>query len=82
MKLGPRLTATLLALSLPLPTQAQKPPMQPRAITVDDLLQIREVSDPQLSPDAQSVAYTAKTLLLKEDNASGPSPLPVATLSL
>jgi dipeptidyl aminopeptidase/acylaminoacyl peptidase len=30
-------------------------------------LQIREIQDPQLSPDAQSVAYTVKTLLLKED---------------
>src|ERR1700726_446684 len=67
MKLGACLTAALLALSLPLPTPAQKPPTQPRPITVDDLFQIREVSDPQLSTDAQSVAYTVKTLLLKED---------------
>jgi dipeptidyl aminopeptidase/acylaminoacyl peptidase len=43
--------------------------MQPRPITVDDLFQIREVSDPQLSPDGQSVAYTVKTLLLKEDKS-------------
>jgi len=64
MKFG--LSATLLAI-LPFATPAQKPPTQPRPITVDDLFQIREVSDPQLSPDAQSVAYTVKTLLLKED---------------
>jgi dipeptidyl aminopeptidase/acylaminoacyl peptidase len=43
--------------------------MQPRPITVDDLFQIREVSDPQVSPDGQSVAYTVKTLLLKEDKS-------------
>src|SRR5712671_4588290 len=69
MKLGPRLTIAILALSLPLAGPAQKPPTQPRPITVDDLFQIREVSDPQLSPDAQSVAYTVKTLLLKEDKS-------------
>jgi dipeptidyl aminopeptidase/acylaminoacyl peptidase len=69
MKLGPCLIATLLTVSLPLVTSAQKPPNQPRPVTVDDLFQIREVSDPQLSPDAQSVAYTVKTLLLKEDKS-------------
>src|SRR5712672_2028996 len=69
MKLGPRLTIAMLTLSLPLAGSAQKPPTQPRPITVDDLFQIREVSDPQLSPDAQSVAYTIKTLLLKEDKS-------------
>src|SRR5229473_3476573 len=69
MKLGPCLTIAILALSLPLAAPAQRPPTQPRPITVDDLFQIREVSDPQLSPDAQSVAYTVKTLLLKEDKS-------------
>src|SRR5712672_2743901 len=70
MKLGPRLTIAILALNLlSLAGSAQKPPTQPRSITVDDLFQIHEVSDPQLSPDAQSVAYTVKTLLLKEDKS-------------
>jgi len=69
MKLGPRLAIAILALSLPIAAPAQKPPTQPRPITVDDLFQIHEVSDPQLSPDAQSVAYTVKTLLLKEDKS-------------
>jgi dipeptidyl aminopeptidase/acylaminoacyl peptidase len=69
MTLGPCLTTALLLAILPHTTHAQKPPMQPRPITVDDLFQIREVSDPQLSPDAQSVAYTVKTLLLKEDKS-------------
>jgi dipeptidyl aminopeptidase/acylaminoacyl peptidase len=69
MKLGPCL-ATLVLLALqPFAASAQKPPMQPRPVTVDDLFQIREVSDPQLSPDSQSVAYTVKTLLLKEDKS-------------
>jgi dipeptidyl aminopeptidase/acylaminoacyl peptidase len=69
MKPGPCLSAALLLAILPHATHAQRPPMQPRPITVDDLFQIREVSDPQLSPDAQSVAYTVKTLLLKEDKS-------------
>src|SRR5208282_2796683 len=39
----------------------------PRAITIDDYFQIREVHDPQLSPDGKWVTYTVKTALLKED---------------
>ena len=69
MKLGPCLTAALLAATFPVITSAQKPPTVPRPVTIDDLFQIREVSDPQLSPDAQSIAYTVKTLLLKQDKS-------------
>src|SRR3982074_1493511 len=70
MRLSPRLTIAILALNLlSLAGSAQKPPTQPRPITVDDLFQIHEVSDPQLSPDAQSIAYTVKTLSLKEDKS-------------
>jgi dipeptidyl aminopeptidase/acylaminoacyl peptidase len=43
--------------------------MQPRPVTIDDQFQIREVQDPQLSPDGQWVAYTVKTLSLKEDKS-------------
>ena len=57
------------AVVLPLSALGQKPPMQPRPITVDDLFQIREVQDPQLSPDAKWIAYTVKTLSLKEDKS-------------
>src|SRR5712664_3724109 len=69
MKSGPCLTTALFLSIFPYTVHAQKPPMQPRPITVDDLFQIREVSDPQLSPDGQSVAYTVKTLLVKEDKS-------------
>jgi dipeptidyl aminopeptidase/acylaminoacyl peptidase len=69
MKLGPCLTCAVLTLLLPFAAPAQKPPTQPRPITIDDLFQIREVSDPQLGPDAQTVAYSVKTLLLKEDKS-------------
>jgi Tol biopolymer transport system component len=38
-----------------------------RALTLDDLALIREVEDPQLSPDGDWVAYTVTTSDLKED---------------
>ncbi|MDP9147453.1 MAG: S9 family peptidase, partial [Acidobacteriota bacterium] len=38
-----------------------------RPITVDDYFQIREVHDPQLSPDGQWLAYSVKTPLLNDD---------------
>ena len=69
MKLGPCITAAVLATTFPVTASAQKPHTLPRLVTIDDLFQIRQVSDPQLSPDAQSVAYTVKTLLLKEDKS-------------
>lgn len=69
MKLGTLLAAVLAVAGLPSASQAQKPPMQPRPVTVDDQFEIREVQDPQLSPDAQWVAYTVKTLSLKEDKS-------------
>ncbi len=61
-----------LALVLWLPVQAQEPaskpvPAAPRAITIDDFFQIREVSQPEISPDVQWIAYTVRTRMLKED---------------
>src|SRR5881296_4615489 len=63
-----------LCLSLPAHTQepAQKPasaaaPSTPRAITIDDYFQIRDVSQPELSLDGQWVAYAVRTRMLKED---------------
>jgi dipeptidyl aminopeptidase/acylaminoacyl peptidase len=54
-------------LALPPGANPQSPSPAPRAITVDDLFQLREVDDPQLTPDGQRVAYTVKTSMLKED---------------
>ncbi len=48
---------------------AQQSAPTPRAITIDDLFRLREVSDPQLSPDAQWVSYTVKSNLMKEDKS-------------
>src|SRR5262252_3486620 len=45
---------------------AQQAPA-PRLITLDDLFGIREVHDPQISPDGQFIAYTVNSTSLKED---------------
>jgi dipeptidyl aminopeptidase/acylaminoacyl peptidase len=39
----------------------------PRNITVDDYFLIRDVAQPELSPDGQWVAYSVRTKMLKED---------------
>ena len=62
----------LLALSLSSPLFAQEAasksaPATPRSITIDDLFQIRDVSQPELSPDGQWIAYAVRTRMLKED---------------
>jgi dipeptidyl aminopeptidase/acylaminoacyl peptidase len=53
---------------------AAKAPQQPRAasaaarlITIDDYFQIRDVGQPELSPDGQWVAYTVRSKMLKQD---------------
>ncbi|HEV1996040.1 MAG TPA: S9 family peptidase [Candidatus Acidoferrum sp.] len=65
MKFSFRCSALCAVLVLAPLALAQQP--APRAITIDDYFQIREVRDPQLSPDAKWVTYTVKTALLKED---------------
>jgi dipeptidyl aminopeptidase/acylaminoacyl peptidase len=42
-------------------------PIPPRDLTIDDYFQIRDVSQPELSPDGQWVAYMVRTKMLKED---------------
>ena len=46
---------------------AQQPPRALRPITIDDYFQIREVSDPDLSPEGRFVTYTVESRLLKQD---------------
>src|SRR5438132_9002287 len=53
---------TLPASLVPLPLLAQK-----RAVTFEDFIALKSVSDPQLSPDGKWVAYTVSTPSL-EDN--------------
>ncbi len=61
-------------LLLSLPTRAQESASKPasatpRAITIDDFFQLRDVSQPELSPDGQWVAYAVRTRMLKEDKS-------------
>jgi dipeptidyl aminopeptidase/acylaminoacyl peptidase len=39
----------------------------PRPVGVDDLFGVREVHDPQISPDARFIAYTVNSVSLKDD---------------
>jgi dipeptidyl aminopeptidase/acylaminoacyl peptidase len=67
MSLVSRLAIFLAVLVLTPFALAQQPSPSPGSITIDDYFQIREVHDPQLSPDAQSVAYVVKIAILKTD---------------
>jgi dipeptidyl aminopeptidase/acylaminoacyl peptidase len=58
--------ALLLAV-LPAELFAQQAPTPPRPITIEDLFKIKEVHDPQITPDAQWVAYTVTTTNRSED---------------
>src|SRR6266513_738527 len=54
--------------AIPTPALAQESrPRTPRAITIDDFFQIRDVSQPEISPDGQWIAYAVRTRMLKED---------------
>src|SRR5579862_454133 len=55
-----------LFFSLPV-SNAQTAPATLRPITIDDYFQVREVEDPQISADAQWVAYAVSTASLKDD---------------
>ena len=68
MKLGFYLAAALLTFAPPLVAQ-ESAPKSPRPITIDDFFQIRDVSQPELSPDGQWVAYAVRTRLLKDDKS-------------
>jgi dipeptidyl aminopeptidase/acylaminoacyl peptidase len=80
---------TSLALSARPADSAPQQPRTPAAlrnITIDDYFQIRDVGQPELSPDGQWVAYTVRSKMLKEDknetriwmvSAHGGDPLPM-----
>ena len=44
-------------------------PPAPRAVTVDDAFEIREVRDPQITDDGKWVAYTVSSASLKDDKS-------------
>ena len=58
----------LFAVSPLLSTAISAQQTAPRPIAIDDSLKFREVHDPQLSPDAQWLAYTVSTPKLKDDS--------------
>ncbi len=49
------------------PRQSRAAATATRLITIDDYFQIRDVGQPELSPDGQWVVYTVRTKMLKED---------------
>ena len=49
--------------------RAQQPSSAPRPITIADYFQIREVHDPQISPDGQWIAYSISTPNREEDKS-------------
>ena len=67
MKLALRLSVLSLVLVLVPRGFAQQPQSVLRAITIDDFFQIRDVSQPEISPDGQWIAYVVRSKLLKED---------------
>jgi len=48
---------------------AQQPSSAPRPITIADYFQIREVHDPQITPDGQWIAYSISTPNREEDKS-------------
>jgi dipeptidyl aminopeptidase/acylaminoacyl peptidase len=76
MKMIRRVVFASFALGLSLTARAQESatnpasaaaPSTPRNITIDDFFQIRDVSQPEMSPDSQWIAYAVRTRMLKED---------------
>lgn len=62
--------SSIILFLLVIPTLAmaqESAPRTPRAITIDDFFQIRDVSQPEISPDGQWIAYAVRTRMLKED---------------
>ena len=58
----------LCLLAIPTTALAQESAQKtPRGITIDDFFQIRDVSQPEISPDGQWIAYAVRTRILKED---------------
>ena len=53
-----RVFALLTVIVLSLASVGAKVQLPARTFTIDDLLKIRRVSDPQISPDGRSIAYT------------------------
>ena len=64
----PHARVVLLLLTVTTTAVAQAPPSQ-RPLTVDDLFALKQVGNPQVSPDGRWVAYVVRTLNLKTDRS-------------
>ena len=69
MRLVSRFLVVAAFLASPLGALARQSVPPPRPITIEDYFQIREVQDPQISPDSRWVAYTVETSSLKDDKS-------------
>ena len=61
------LTALVLGLVLAPAVRAQAPAPRPRPFTPDDVLRVRDVSEPRISPEGDWVAYTVSSADTAED---------------
>ena len=64
----PRILLLILALTTALSAQTVSPAKRP--LKLDDLPRLREVRDPQVSPDGQWVAYVVSAIDAKEDKSN------------
>jgi dipeptidyl aminopeptidase/acylaminoacyl peptidase len=61
------LVAAASSCTLAQESATKQAPAAPRSITIDDFFQIRDVAQPELSPEGQWVAYSVRTRILKDD---------------
>ena len=65
----PRILLLILASTTVLLAQSARHPLK-LPLKLDDIARLREVRDPQISPDGQWVAYAVSTIDVKEDKSS------------
>ncbi len=61
----PRVLLLILALATALSAQTAKRPFK-----LDDIPRLREVRDPQVSPDGKAIAFVVSTIDAKEDKSA------------
>jgi dipeptidyl aminopeptidase/acylaminoacyl peptidase len=69
MKLGRLFWLVCALIAVPFAESAPQSATSQRPITIDNLLKMREVSDPQISLDGQAIAYTVRSFSLRDDKS-------------
>ncbi len=69
--MAPRLVSLVAALGLALPRSLASQSAPGRPLDLEDLDRLREVSDPQISPDGEWVAYVVSATDRKSDRRNG-----------